>query len=84
MVKRLLELIRGDQAFFEKDFPELTRHSRTPTLSGMTFDVRQQFSAFFVASWQVAEIHALNSNRKELLGRCQGDSPPVSTSGWAE
>src|SRR5271157_824785 len=37
MFKRLLELIRGNQVFFKKNFPELARHSPTPMLSGMTY-----------------------------------------------
>jgi hypothetical protein len=36
MIERLLELIRGNQVFFEKNFSELARHSQTPRLSGMT------------------------------------------------
>ena len=36
MLERLLELVRANQVFFEKDFPELARHSLTPVLFGMT------------------------------------------------
>jgi hypothetical protein len=58
MVKRLLELIRRNQVFFEKNFPEPARHPRNPVLSGMTYTF-VAIATPFVTSRQVAESHVL-------------------------